>query len=75
MTPIDQSAAIGRMNKAGQDNRPFLFVISYDRTRSYIIPLDETDTDLIRYHFPGNEEHSNKTGVSGLRQAEPDRMA
>ncbi len=47
-----ESAAIEFMNKAGQDRRPFLFVISYDRTRSYLVPLEEVDADFIRYNFP-----------------------
>ncbi len=47
-----ESAAIEFMNKAGQDRRPLLFVISYDRTRSSLIPLDEMDPDFIRYTFP-----------------------
>ena len=50
---IDQSAAIEFMNKAGQENCPFLFVISYDRARNYMVPLAQLDPALIRYDFSG----------------------
>ncbi|MBX2954246.1 MAG: aminodeoxychorismate synthase component I [Leadbetterella sp.] len=52
-TASDTSTAIRFMNKAGQDNRPFLFVISYDRTRNYMVPLEEADPAFIRYDFSG----------------------
>ncbi len=60
MVTLDESAAIEFMNKSG--SRPFLFVISYDRTRSYMVSLDELDPDLIRYDFSGG---AKSTGVSG----------
>lgn len=53
MVTSDQFSAIEFMNKAGQDNRPFLFVISYDRTRNYMVPLAQADPAFIRYDFSG----------------------
>ncbi|WP_367916138.1 aminodeoxychorismate synthase component I [Leadbetterella sp. DM7] len=50
----DQPAAIEFMNRMGQAGRPFLFVISYDRDRSYMVPLEELDPAFIRYDFSGD---------------------
>lgn len=50
---IDQPAAISFMNKAGQANRPFLFVISHDGRQNYMVPLDEADPGFLRYDFSG----------------------
>lgn len=67
---FDESAAIEFMNKAGQENRPFLFVISYDRTRNYMMPLDQPDPALIRYDFSGKAP--KKPGVFRLQ---PEKIA
>jgi para-aminobenzoate synthetase component 1 len=41
------------MNKLGQKNRPFLFIIGYDMTSNFVIPLDELDNNSIRFDFSG----------------------
>lgn len=58
---INESAAIEFMNKQGEDSRPFLFVISYDRTRNYLVPLEELDPELIRYDFSGSPPKTSAT--------------
>lgn len=40
-----------RMNKLGQDDRPFLFIISYDLSENLVIPLDEINPETLRYDF------------------------
>ena len=50
----NRCSAIRFMNKNGQENRPFLFVLSYDGNANYLIPLDELDSGFIRYDFSGS---------------------
>lgn len=53
MVTLDDSAAIEFMNKQGKARSPFLFVISYDQARNYMVPLEQLDPALIRYDFSG----------------------
>lgn len=47
---------IEKMNKLGQENRPFLFIISYDTASNILIPLDELDESEIQFDFSGKRE-------------------
>lgn len=48
------------MNKLGQANRPFLFIIRYDMSSNLVIPLDELDENEIRFDFSGNRTSFNR---------------
>ncbi len=48
------------MNKSGQENRPFLFIISYDMASNLVIPLDELDENEIRFDFSGKRKSFNR---------------
>ncbi len=39
------------MDKLGQDNRPFLFIIPYGQNQNIVVPLDELDESVLRYDF------------------------
>ncbi len=41
------------MNRYGKERKPFLFIISYDLTKTHIIPLDEIDPAEILFDFNG----------------------
>ena len=54
---MDKKEAIVEMNKLGQSNRPFLFIIGFDNQKNIVLPLDEVDSDEIKYEF--NDGFSN----------------
>lgn len=43
-----------------QNNIPFLFLINYDTTKSYIEPLHSINSDEILFSFPGGSNNSGK---------------
>jgi para-aminobenzoate synthetase component I len=42
-----------RMNALGAERRPFLFIISYDKSRIHIYTADEAIEQQVFYNFPG----------------------
>jgi para-aminobenzoate synthetase component 1 len=50
---FSQIETIDLMNKLGQENRPFLFIISYNLEANLVIPLNELDKDKIQFDFSG----------------------
>ena len=54
---MDKKETIVEMNKLGQSNRPFLFIIGFDNHKNIVLPLDEVDSAEIKYEF--NDGFSN----------------
>jgi len=53
MRVYDQSGAIEAMNGLGAESRPFLFVISFDKSRNIVLPEGAIDPEVIRFDFSG----------------------
>ena len=43
---LDQKTGFDTINKLGQAKSPFLFILSYDKTKIFAKPLDELDNDI-----------------------------
>lgn len=52
MMPLTQTQALYYMNALGKKREPFFFVISYDTSNNYIIPLEEANTTHLLYSSP-----------------------
>lgn len=52
MLPFTQAQALHYMNALGKKREPFFFVIAYDTSTSYIIPLKEASANHILYASP-----------------------
>lgn len=48
------------MNKLGQKNCPFLFIISYDLEKNYIIPFSELNPEFIQFDFSQSKPKNEK---------------
>ncbi|MDY6205187.1 MAG: aminodeoxychorismate synthase component I [Prevotella sp.] len=59
MKVYDENAAVATMNEWGSRRQPFLFVVSYDKQASYLLPLNEISSDQCLYCFNGygNDKH------------------
>lgn len=53
MNTFNQIETIETMNKLGQENCPFLFVISYDMASNVVIPLDRLNPEEIQFDLSG----------------------
>jgi para-aminobenzoate synthetase component I len=51
MRKFSEEETILEMKKMGQSNRPFLFIISFDKSDNLICPLSEVDPAEIKYAF------------------------
>jgi para-aminobenzoate synthetase component 1 len=51
MLKLSEKDTVLEMNKLGQLNCPFLFIIGFDKTENIVIPLDEISPDKIKYAF------------------------
>lgn len=63
MELLNKDAAIDRMNKLGNDEKPFIFFISYDMCQSCVLPIESVDSEECLYNFEGitndtPQEHS-----------------
>lgn len=54
--PGNENDAIALMNNLGEEGRPFLFIIDFEKAKPIVVPLDELDADQIQYsiHNKGN---------------------
>ncbi len=50
---LSRTEAIERIDSLAQSHTPFLFIIDYDMTHCYVLPLDQVDPELIAYDFNG----------------------
>ncbi|MCP9747788.1 aminodeoxychorismate synthase component I [Lacihabitans sp. CS3-21] len=48
---MSEKDTVLEMNKLGQLNCPFLFIIGFDKTENLVIPLDEISPEEIKYAF------------------------
>lgn len=51
MLKLSEKDTVLEMNKLGQLNCPFLFIIGFDKTENLVIPLDEISPEEIKYAF------------------------
>lgn len=51
MLKLSERDTVLEMNKLGQLNCPFLFIIGFDKTENVVIPLDEISSNEIKYAF------------------------
>jgi para-aminobenzoate synthetase component 1 len=51
MLKLSEKDTVLEMNKLGQLNCPFLFIIGFDKTENFVIPLDEISPEEIKYAF------------------------
>jgi para-aminobenzoate synthetase component I len=51
MLKLSERDTVLKMNKLGQLNCPFLFIIAFDKTENIVIPLNEIKEDEIKYAF------------------------
>jgi para-aminobenzoate synthetase component 1 len=51
MLKLSEKDTVLEMNKLGQLNCPFLFIIGFDKTENIVIPLDEISPEEIKYAF------------------------
>ncbi len=51
MLKLSERDTVLEMNKLGQLNCPFLFIISFDKTENIVIPLYEISSEEIKYAF------------------------
>ncbi|WP_255049039.1 aminodeoxychorismate synthase component I [Lacihabitans sp. CS3-21] len=51
MHKLSEKDTVLEMNKLGQLNCPFLFIIGFDKTENLVIPLDEISPEEIKYAF------------------------
>ncbi|MGB3464182.1 MAG: aminodeoxychorismate synthase component I, partial [Cyclobacteriaceae bacterium] len=63
---VSKNEAISRMNRYGTDKTPFLFLISFDQSRSVVLPTDKIDASEIKYRIG---DYTNAPSDSGNRQA------
>lgn len=49
----NQKDSITLMNAWSKESKPFLFIVSYDREKNIILPLDKIDETEIKYDFGG----------------------
>ena len=50
---LNEEEAIGKMNRLAQAGKPFVFVISYDKTCNIVQSLDEISPDEMLFSFSG----------------------
>ena len=63
--PYSTVDAQNKMNTLGKKGIPFFFLISFDKTKSIILPLEECRAQGIQFHFPEIcEESKNSSLVS-----------
>ena len=62
-TLFNKHKAISLMNKWGQDNIPFIFIISYDLQNSYLKSLHEVPASELKYNFNGISNKTEKQTV------------
>lgn len=62
-TLFNKHKAISLMNKWGQDNIPFIFIISYDLQNSYLKSLHEVPASELKYNFNGISNTTEKQTV------------
>ena len=53
MKEIDQEEAIARMQAFANARKPFIFVISYDKSRTIVEALEDIDSSQLLYNFSG----------------------
>lgn len=53
MKELDQEEAIARMEAFASARKPFVFVISYDKSRAFVEALDDIDPSEMLYNFSG----------------------
>ncbi|MGL4293367.1 MAG: aminodeoxychorismate synthase component I, partial [Bacteroidales bacterium] len=53
MKNFTKQEAIEQINRWGAARKPFLFIIDYATEHNHVMPLDEIDSDEIRYDFNG----------------------
>lgn len=53
MKEIDQEEAIARMQAFANARKPFIFVISYDKSRAIVEALEDIDPSQLLYNFSG----------------------
>ncbi|MDP1816463.1 MAG: aminodeoxychorismate synthase component I [Leadbetterella sp.] len=51
MLKLSEKDTVLEMNKLGQLNCPFLFIIGFDKTENLVIPLNEISPEEIKYAF------------------------
>lgn len=51
MHKLSERDTVLEMNKLGQSNCPFLFIIGFDKTENIVVPLDEVSPEEIKYAF------------------------
>ena len=53
MKRVSEHDTIQTMNELGATRTPFLFIIAYDKSSNYVIPLKDVDPEKIRYTING----------------------
>lgn len=51
MLKLSEKDTVLEMNKLGQLNCPFLFIIGFDKSENIVLPLEEVNTKEIKYAF------------------------
>ena len=60
MLKLSEKDTISEMNKLGQLKCPFLFIISFDKSDNVVLPLDEVNSDEIKFSFDDDfSKHQN----------------
>lgn len=54
MDRINKEAAIDRMNKLGEEARPFFFLIDYNQNQNIVCPLEELNPELLQFEMSEN---------------------
>lgn len=53
MEYLEQEEAVARMEALAEENKAFIFIISYDKTRTIVEALDDIDTEELMFDFSG----------------------
>ncbi len=73
MKYLDQESAVAKMNALWQEGRRFLFVVSFDKTKSIVLEATEIDPEELLYNLEGEgndgDQSRNEVDVELNRKA------
>jgi para-aminobenzoate synthetase component I len=53
MKPSDKETARKQMNLLGGTAKPFLFIINFDMTKNYVVPIEKVNANVLLYDIEG----------------------